>query len=284
MPRKKSDIPSATRLRDNQRRSRARRKELILELQHRVHQYEQKELQATIFMQAAARKVARENDCLRKLLIQKGVSESEINAFLVEECSSSAATSPNDVPLPRSQESHVKPWSYAHNMPVRQHIISENDDMERCETDFHQKRPETGSRMAGLSHNSEQIDVAVPDSPLTSSVIDEQTVLKTPQEIAQTRDNVADGQSQPDFLTNFDSGRCRSSSMLSSYSYPAKSTKTQYNYQETRLEMSCETAAGIIAGMRGHGDMALARSELGCTTESHCNVKTVDVLQVMEAD
>ncbi|KIW01247.1 hypothetical protein, variant [Verruconis gallopava] len=263
MPRKKSDIPSATRLRDNQRRSRARRKELILELQHRVHQYEQKELQATIFMQAAARKVARENDCLRKLLIQKGVSESEINAFLVEECSSSAATSPNDVPLPRSQESHVKPWSYAHNMPVRQHIISENDDMERCETDFHQKRPETGSRMA---------------------VIDEQTVLKTPQEIAQTRDNVADGQSQPDFLTNFDSGRCRSSSMLSSYSYPAKSTKTQYNYQETRLEMSCETAAGIIAGMRGHGDMALARSELGCTTESHCNVKTVDVLQVMEAD
>lgn len=53
---------------------------------------------------------------------------------------------------------------------------------------------------------------------------------------------------------------------------------------ERMLEMPCETAAEIIAGMRGCGDMSLARYKLGCVPEKQCKVKNVDVLQILELD
>jgi hypothetical protein len=53
---------------------------------------------------------------------------------------------------------------------------------------------------------------------------------------------------------------------------------------QSLLEMSCEAAASIIAGMRGIADKSLARSELGCQGEAKCSVKNIKVLQVMEMD
>ena len=50
------------------------------------------------------------------------------------------------------------------------------------------------------------------------------------------------------------------------------------------LEMSCETAASIISGMRGNGDREQARSQLGCEGSEQCSVRNVKVLQVMEMD
>ncbi len=57
---------SATRIRDNQRRSRARRKEYILELEAKVRGYEQGGVTASAAIQAAARKVVAENEVLRE--------------------------------------------------------------------------------------------------------------------------------------------------------------------------------------------------------------------------
>ncbi|KAI4220361.1 MAG: hypothetical protein L6R36_007676 [Xanthoria steineri] len=57
---------SATRIRDNQRRSRARRKEYILELEAKVRGYEQGGVTASAEIQAAARKVVAENEVLRE--------------------------------------------------------------------------------------------------------------------------------------------------------------------------------------------------------------------------
>jgi hypothetical protein len=56
------------------------------------------------------------------------------------------------------------------------------------------------------------------------------------------------------------------------------------NFNATKtsvLEMSCETAASIIAGMRGNDDEELAKIELGCSGEKRCNVNNIRVLQVM---
>jgi len=82
MPRKRSALSPSTRVRENQRRSRTRRKELIDELQQRLRGYERKEVQATVAMQLAARRVAWENAQLRDLLSEKGVSTEEIKVFL----------------------------------------------------------------------------------------------------------------------------------------------------------------------------------------------------------
>ncbi|KAH8904071.1 hypothetical protein BR93DRAFT_162054 [Coniochaeta sp. PMI_546] len=70
------------RARDNQRSSRARRKELLNDLQRRVDAYERSGVQATLEMQQAARRVAWENVKLRALLMKKGVAEAEVEDWL----------------------------------------------------------------------------------------------------------------------------------------------------------------------------------------------------------
>lgn len=76
-----SDNPTAARIRENQRRSRARRKEYIQDVERRLAEYEQRGIEATQEMQAAARNVAMENSRLRMMLAQRGVHEHEIQDF-----------------------------------------------------------------------------------------------------------------------------------------------------------------------------------------------------------
>lgn len=75
---KSRESSRSTRIRDNQRRSRAQRKEYLDSLQRRIHEYERRGVEATVEVQQAAKAVARENAGLRRLLARYGVSEEEI--------------------------------------------------------------------------------------------------------------------------------------------------------------------------------------------------------------
>ncbi|KAF2754619.1 hypothetical protein EJ05DRAFT_479587 [Pseudovirgaria hyperparasitica] len=79
-----SKIPknNLARIRDNQRRSRARRKEYLQELEQKYRACQQLGIEASAEVQAAARKVLDENKRLRALLREKGVSEAEVNSCL----------------------------------------------------------------------------------------------------------------------------------------------------------------------------------------------------------
>ncbi|KAF1841228.1 uncharacterized protein K460DRAFT_380937 [Cucurbitaria berberidis CBS 394.84] len=66
------------RIRDNQRRSRARRKEYLHELETKLRSCEQVGIEASSEIQTAARKVLDENRRLRALLHERGVSEPEV--------------------------------------------------------------------------------------------------------------------------------------------------------------------------------------------------------------
>jgi len=70
------------RIRDNQRRSRARRKEYLQELEARLRQCELQGIEASAEIQLAARRVADENKKLRILLNQNGVGDDNIDAYL----------------------------------------------------------------------------------------------------------------------------------------------------------------------------------------------------------
>ncbi|KAF4341005.1 hypothetical protein FBEOM_5056 [Fusarium beomiforme] len=82
MPRKTRTPESLALNRENQRRSRARQRELLDDLQHRVREYERRDGQATLEMQRVARAVAGENAALRGLLAAKGVSLEEVEAHV----------------------------------------------------------------------------------------------------------------------------------------------------------------------------------------------------------
>ncbi|GKZ24728.1 hypothetical protein AbraIFM66951_011855 [Aspergillus brasiliensis] len=75
-------MSSSVRIRDNQRRSRARRKEYIHDLEQRLQKYQTEGIRATREVQEAGRKVAVENSLLRSLLILHGVSDQEVQEYL----------------------------------------------------------------------------------------------------------------------------------------------------------------------------------------------------------
>ena len=69
------------RIRDNQRRSRARRKEYLQELESKYRNCEQVGVEASAEIQAAARRVLDENKRLRQLLKQQGLSDDQIDGM-----------------------------------------------------------------------------------------------------------------------------------------------------------------------------------------------------------
>ncbi|KAF5674161.1 bzip transcription factor [Fusarium heterosporum] len=77
-----STNPSAVRIRDNQRRSRARHKEYVEGLQKKLQDYERRGVEATLEMQQAARNVAIENSRLKILLGYHGVTNDDVDKFL----------------------------------------------------------------------------------------------------------------------------------------------------------------------------------------------------------
>ncbi|KAF2176864.1 hypothetical protein K469DRAFT_742759 [Zopfia rhizophila CBS 207.26] len=94
MARKTQDTPSSIRIRENQKRSRARRKDLLESLQKRVQDFELKGVRATHEMQQAARRVAQENERLRSLLALHGVLREEVDSYLRSFDESGAANCP----------------------------------------------------------------------------------------------------------------------------------------------------------------------------------------------
>ncbi|KAM0429178.1 hypothetical protein ACHAQK_011223 [Fusarium lateritium] len=82
MQKEGSTNPSAVRIRDNQRRSRARHKEYVEGLQKKLQDYERRGVEATLEMQQAARNVAIENSRLKVLLSYHGITNDDIEKFL----------------------------------------------------------------------------------------------------------------------------------------------------------------------------------------------------------
>jgi len=89
MSQKAKDTKNLERVRDNQRRSRARRREHLIELEHRIRIYELQGIEASAEVQQAARRVdeenrrvVEENRQLRSLLSRHGFSDDYILSCL----------------------------------------------------------------------------------------------------------------------------------------------------------------------------------------------------------
>lgn len=75
-------VVNASRLRENQRRSRARKKEYLLSLEARFQACQRTGIEANVDIQIAAKRVVRENLILRGMLKMRGVTDGEIEKTL----------------------------------------------------------------------------------------------------------------------------------------------------------------------------------------------------------
>lgn len=76
------DSANLARIRDNQRRSRARRREYVQDLEARLRRVELQGVEAAAEIQLAARRVAQENRRLRALLNRRGMGDDAIEGLL----------------------------------------------------------------------------------------------------------------------------------------------------------------------------------------------------------
>ncbi|KAH8699327.1 hypothetical protein GQ44DRAFT_733253 [Phaeosphaeriaceae sp. PMI808] len=266
MPRRKSEIPPALRIRENQRRSRGRKKALIEELQSRLHDCGKEQLQATILVQHAARKVAWENAQLRHLLAKFDVDEQYITNFL-------RSQSLVD-PLRRLNTVKTGPQTFLSP-------ISGNSDAQ----------PKT------LTCAQDFSPIQLPTPPPSSQFEAASTVQHDSSSTSQNRPAVT-----PELLLSSDSNNISRESYYSN-AYPSLNSISldqsplppisdcfcpefaqDQSAQGGMGSMSCEAAASIIAGMRGHGDDELVLQELGCEQGMNCEIGTIQVLQIMGVD
>ena len=228
---------TSTRVRDNQRRSRARRKEYIQHLEQRLRTFESQGVVATQEIQQAGRKVAKENALLRSLLVLRGVTADEIETFL---------------------KSHAE--FPARQMPCSASAIS---------------RPLAPQVAPSIDSGvSRPVPPARSNTYLTREYIDDGSLSFIDPPVKVHADN-----SGQDWATEQPSTIRVSADMPESVS-----TLHQFNgeHREKGNFTSCESAARIIASLRGNSDTHDLRSELGCGTEANCMVKNLSLFEMLD--
>ncbi|KAF1991958.1 hypothetical protein K402DRAFT_75222 [Aulographum hederae CBS 113979] len=258
MPRKASTIAPDVRIRENQRRARARRKDLIDGLQSRVRDSKNQGAVATAHMQKAARKVLLENGRLRVLLETKGVPAAEIEAFL-ERCDS------NDPLTVTLSTLETVGLVSAQNQSTRAADLQKPADMHNSSASK-QMAPATSLPHVLMEGGFEGANPAGKSGHSTGSSCGTELWQpgKRSEEDAEHRSPI------PDLLGPVSDCFCPEID-------PAPT-------QIQSCETDCSIAATILAGFRGHGDLEDARAELGCPDTAQCSIKNAALLHAMDSE
>ena len=244
--------PPSVRIRDNQRRSRARRKELIDDLKQRLRVFENEGAQATVEVQIAAQKVAKENDVLRSLLREHGVTDLEI------EDSIRSKLFPSDVPS--AEKSWLKAKELSSQLLLPQDIRSGRLSNPR----FVDGRP---SKL-----------VTQDDTHMTTSTTLSHQVYQGDMVTTSQAPSPGSTKSCPQWHDTLTTAPLYNDVAIQ----PIEAQEVDSHRHSADDTTSCEIAASIIASMRGHVDAEEARAELGCSSSLSCMVKNTTIFQRMD--
>lgn len=235
-------MSSSVRIRDNQRRSRARRKEYTQDLEQRLQKFQIEGIKATREVQEAGRKVAIENSLLRSLLIQHGVSDEKVQEYLrVHTAHISVPTSRSEAVLPARSHSGQSPKS---------------------------STVDTGGPSPSNHGHSDPSPKKKAPEPTSSTL---GSSLVTYQQMAASDIETSGGNSEPS--ASFDPSTPDPSTV--------QPLNRRQDSRGSGQCTPCETAADIISSMRSYPDMEDVRSELGCQSSASCMVKNMDIFQLL---
>ncbi|KAG6040074.1 hypothetical protein E4U41_001415 [Claviceps citrina] len=310
---------AAIRIRDNQRRSRARRKEYVENLERKVQEYEKQGIGATLEMQHAARSVALENSRLRMMLARAGATEADIEAFLqscqdreAAEALSSVSLRPmhhglqDQKPSTKtgvSQSGERLPRTRGDDAAAAASIC---DLSGRAESAYFAPRPESGS--LSFSHQQGMAAFDSSHSYGLYSTLSSATSTPAPTPAGSSFDKL-------DVLASatLQQGTCCQGKTRCTTSVPPPSSASEAPSPSTvepstgavtplssyapelspgastvvqdfssPMEMSCNAAAAIIADMQGHSERDLAKARLGCRGRNECFVRNTVLFQILE--
>jgi hypothetical protein len=278
---------SAARIRNNQRRCRARRQELVNDLQMKLQDYERRGVEATLQMQQAARAVALENWRLRSLLACRGVSSEEIKNYL-EAFDGGASRNPVATPPLSASEPLRRPQRDLHGeMSSGLEVMGTRHIMDAAAGIRREKTGAWGDGSIPLAQDMTELQggrLARTQVPADASTVRVDKLAVLADVSAQrmccgpiTQCSGAGRDCQKDFAEQSDSSRRREASN-SQLSPPSGLSATA-----SPLEMSCNIAASIVTDMHRYGDEELVREALGCNGSRECVVKNTILFQVLDS-
>lgn len=248
--------------------------ELLKDLQNRVQEYERNGVEATQDMQRAARKVASDNLRLRALLAHKGVSQESVDTYLrsfdvaenSEDASAAMPTSPGVYGLatPKRLQEPAGYSTQASNHTQGSTFFEERQDNE----------PQLNPALPALNTTRHHATKEITFSHTTTMLL---SPLLVQEDFDESEDNYRVHGSHQTSRSR-EAQECPDASDC--FCAPASTTNDQA--VSFGLEISCETAATIIAEMRGDGDKDSVRASLGCGGLAHCSIKNSTVLQIMD--
>jgi hypothetical protein len=260
---------AALRNRENQRRSRARRKDYIQELEQRIRAYEVAGVRATAEVQAAARKVAEENTNLRSLLSICGVDDRRTEEFLRTGNASFVLTENAGCDLKTTIGKDASLTEEA------------NVAMQDCAAAY--SRPPSATDTA-IRKTVAQYQIA--ETPQNATPVSLNSLSQVPAVSQHYTSFENMDRTLPANRSDISIHAARSSPTVAPFDLdepcPNQNCQDRVHSFGARDEISCLDAAEIIAGMRGHDDPEEVWPELGCNSSGTCMVKNTAIFQIMD--
>jgi hypothetical protein len=260
---------AALRNRENQRRSRARRKDYIQELEQRIRAYEVAGVRATAEVQAAARKVAEENTNLRSLLSMCGVDDRRTEEFLRTGNASFVVTENAGCDLKTTFGKEASLTEKA------------NVAMQDCAAAYLRPPSATGT---AIRKTVAQYSIA--EAPQIATAVSLNSLPQVPAVSHHYTSFENMDRTPPPNSSDISIHAARSSPTLAPIDldepFSDQNGQDRVHSFGARDEISCLDAAEIIAGMRGHDDPEEVWPELGCNSSGTCMVKNIAMFQIMD--
>jgi len=305
-----SEKANLARIRDNQRRSRARRKEYLQELESRLRQCELQGVEASSEIQSAARRVAEENKKLRALLAQHGVRDESIEVYL--QTSSTA-----DAVMGGQYGSHSEAVQVLEQLlSTRKACCTDGNEPpvggQSCDRESSgsvtttqstwdpsqnaNTRRHSGTQQAGRSASIQYIPSS--GSTTSSATLGHSSSHPIPQhqrlvpaQMGRNLSPASNASSQNHQMYDYDQ-----QFSMSNQSYSSIQNNTpKHQYQNMQQSSSvyvpttsspnvnnCNYAAEMITTMAGVSDSSAVRADLGCAPGMDCEVDNHLVFNVMD--
>ncbi|KAL3952894.1 hypothetical protein ACCO45_012837 [Purpureocillium lilacinum] len=247
---------SSAQNRERQRRSRARRRELIDDLSRQLDEYKRRDAQATQEMQRAARAVSDENQRLRALLRLRGVSPSEVRRYLASFPSSASSSINSALPTATRVSSS--------SLPTRS-----TSTIAKMSPTAPATAPEPGLPKPALSPSGgrRSLDVARPQRQADGDEFCQRPGYDGTQYLEQVERSI-DSVLPP---------------MSDCFYPPGPPTEDTDGSRAEMLETSCDAAAAILLELHGQAtDLGRTRAALGCNGGSSCFVKNTTLFRLMD--
>jgi len=285
----KQQKANLARIRDNQRRSRARRKEYLQELEAKYRSCEAVGVEASAEIQSAARKVLDENKRLRQLLMQHGYNDAQIEA-------TSLGGIPQDVTAADSLEAMLGTRKACGSGcgPGTSDADAESSSSRRwsCGPSIATQGQDNNTLTVGhpikLQSDESDSKPMTPISPAVQQIPDVSNIPIQYNHPAYDPYNMAVYNQQPQPMNDFSQWNAVQQpdpimNQMNHSPYPQNSGQMgMQQYYPDQNSSSCQSAASIIHNLNPQARREELERALGCAGGGDCTVDNGVVFDVMD--